>query len=209
MYFHGGGYVRGSKENSRNVGEYFASIGLVGVSATYRLAPEIQWPEGANDVGAAVQWVKDNISEYGGDPDRIVVIGKSAGGGHVATYALRPEVLNQDFARAAGVILLSSNLGSGAADYFEVDDGSDSKAVLGNVSKVDMDIMLTTAEFDSYEMVANSLALANELASKHDYLARVRQLPGHNHYSPNISIGTSDRLLSDEILDFVLGDGQE
>jgi len=202
-------YVRGSKENSRNVGEYFASIGLVGVSATYRLAPEIQWPEGANDVGAAVQWVKDNISEYGGDPDRIVVMGKSAGGGHAATYALRPEVLNQDFARAAGLILVSGALDSGTADYFEVDDGSDSKAVLGNVSKVDMDIMLTTAEFDSYEMVANSLALANELASKHDYLARVRQLPGHNHYSPNISIGTSDRLLSDEILDFVLGDGQE
>ena len=50
---------------------------------------------------------------------------------------------------------------------------------------------------------------ANELASEHDTLARVWQLPGHNHYSPNISIGTSDRLLSDEILDFVLGDSQD
>ena len=127
----------------------------------------------------------------------------------MATYALRPEVLNQDFARAAGIILVSGALDSSTVDYFGVGDGSDSKAVLGNVSKVDMDIMLTTAEFDSYEMVANSLALANELASKHDYLARVRQMPGHNHYSPNISIGTSDRLLSDEILDFVLGDSQE
>jgi triacylglycerol lipase len=209
MYFHGGGYVRGSKENSRNVGEYFASIGLVGVSATYRLAPEIKWPDGANDVGAAVQWVKDNISEYGGDPERIYVIGKSAGGGHVANYALRSEVLSQDFARAAGVILVSSSLDTGTADYFGADDGSDSKAVLGNVSKVDMDVMLTTAEFDSFDMVANALALANELASKHDHLARVRQLPGHNHFTPNISIGTSDRLLSDEILDFVLGDIRE
>ena len=72
-----------------------------------------------------------------------------------------------------------------------------------------MDIMLTTAEFDRFDTVAATLALANELASKHDHLARVRQLPGHNHYSPNISIGTSDRLLSDEILDFVLGDSQE
>ena len=127
----------------------------------------------------------------------------------MATYALRPEVLNQDFARAAGIVLISGSLDFGTADYFGVDDGSDSKAVLGNVSKVDMDVMLTTAEFDSYEMVANALALANELASKHDSLARVRQLPGHNHYSPNISIGTSDRLLSNEILDFVLGDTQE
>jgi triacylglycerol lipase len=209
MYFHGGAYVRGSKESSRNVGEYFASIGLVGVSATYRLAPEIKWPEGANDVGAAVQWLKDNISEYGGDPERIYVIGKSAGGGHVATYALRPDVLNQEYARAAGVILVSSSLDTGTADYFGTDDGSDSKAVLGNISGVDMDVMLTTAEFDEYQLVANALALANELASKHDYLARVRQMPGHNHFTPNISIGTSDRLLSNEILDFVLGDGQQ
>jgi len=209
MYFHGGAFVRGAKENSRNVGEYFASIGLVGVSATYRLAPEIKWPAGANDVGAAVQWVKDNISEYGGDPERIYVIGKSAGGSHAATYALRPEVLSQDFARAAGLILVSGVLGSGTPAYFGIDDGSDSKAVLGNVSKVDMDIMLTTAEFDLDVFFAASFALAHELASKHDTLARVRQLPGHNHYSPNISIGTSDRMLSDEILDFVLGDGQE
>jgi triacylglycerol lipase len=209
MYFHGGAYVRGSKESSRNVGEYFASIGLVGVSATYRLAPEIKWPEGANDVGAAVQWVKDNISEYGGDPERIYVIGKSAGGGHVATYALRPNVLNQDYERAAGIVLVSSSLDTGTADYFGPDDGSGSKAVLGNVSGVDMDVMLTTAEFDEYHMVANAMALANELASKHDYLARVRQMPGHNHFTPNISIGTSDRLLSNEILDFVLGDSQQ
>jgi triacylglycerol lipase len=204
MYFHGGGYLRGAKENSRNVGEYFASIGLVGVSATYRLAPEIQWPDGANDVGAAVQWVKEDISEYGGDPDRIYVIGKSAGGGHVATYALRPDVLSDDYARAAGIILVSGGLDVGTAEYFGADDDSASKAVLGNVSSVDMDVMLTTAEFDAYGMIARTLALANELASEHDHLARVRQLPGHNHFSTNMSIATSDRLLSNEILDFVL-----
>jgi len=206
MYLHGGGYIRGAKENSRNVGEYFASIGLVGVSATYRRAPEIKWPEGANDVGAAVQWVKDNISEYGGDPDRIYVIGKSAGGGHAATYALRPELLSKEYARAAGIILVSGSLHFGEAEYFGVDDGSGTKPVLGNVSKVDMDVMLTSSEFDEYHMGANALALANELASKHNYIARVRQLPGHNHYTPNISIGTADRLLSNEILDFVLGE---
>ncbi len=206
MYVHGGGYVRGSKENSRNVGEYFASIGLVGVSGTYRLAPEIQWPEGANDVGAAVQWVRDNISEYGGDPDRIYVIGKSAGGGHAATYALRPDVLNRDYARAAGVILVSGAFDSKTADYFGVGGDADNKTLLGNVSQVDMEVMLTTAEFDRKDTVAASLALASELSTEHDYLPRIRQLPGHNHYSPNISIGTSDRMLSDEILDFVLTD---
>ena len=204
MYFHGGGYVRGSKESSINVGEYFAGIGLVGISAGYRLAPEVRWPEGANDVGRAVQWVKDNISEYGGDPDRIYVIGKSAGGGHAATYAFRPEVLEQDYARAAGVILVSGAFGAGTERYFGSGRDAAEKAVLGNTSRLDMKVLLTTSEFDPPGIAAASLALAGEIAGKHDYLPRIRQLPGHNHFSPNLSIGTSDRVLSDEILDFVL-----
>ena len=209
MYFHGGGYVRGSKENSRNVGEYFASIGLVGVSGNYRLAPEIQWPEGANDIGAAVQWVKDNISEYGGDPDKIYVIGKSAAGGHAANYAFRPDLLSQDYARAAGVILLSGAFNSDTAEYFGVGGGADEKALLGNVSQVDMEVMLVTAEFDPGDTAAATIALAGELSTEHEYLPRIRQLPGHNHYSQNISIGTFDRMLSDEILDFVLENRNE
>ena len=69
--------------------DYFASLGLVGVNATYRLAPEAKFPDGANDIGAAVAWVKDNIAEYGGDPNQVFVIGKSAAASHAATYAFR------------------------------------------------------------------------------------------------------------------------
>ena len=87
MYFHGGGFIRGDKDGSRNVADYFASLGLVGVNATYRLAPEAKFPDGANDMGAAVAWVQENIAEYGGDPSRVFVIGKSAAAAHAATYA--------------------------------------------------------------------------------------------------------------------------
>lgn len=204
VYFHGGGYTRGSKEGSHNVGEYFASIGLVGVSATYRLAPEIQWPEGASDVGAAVQWVTENIEEYGGDPERIFVVGKSAGGGHVATYAFRPELLDADYPRVAGVVLVSASFRSGSEEYFGAGAGAPDRAVQGNVSTVDMAALLTTSEFELDGLAAESLALAHELSGDHGYQPRIRQLAGHNHYSPNLSIGTSDRMLSDEILDFVL-----
>lgn len=204
VYLHGGGFVRGNKLASKNVGEYYASIGLVGISATHRLAPGAQWPEGANDVGAIVEWVSANIAEYGGDPDRIYVLGKSAGGNHVATYALRPELLDRAYPRATGIVLISAALDASSSAYFGAAEDSDRKTVLGNVSQVDMAVMLVTAEFDSSALTSSALALANELASEHDYLPRVRQLPGHNHFSSNISIGTSDRMLSDEILDFVL-----
>lgn len=202
MYFHGGGYTRGAKENSRNVAEHFASIGLVGVSGTYRLAPEINWPDGANDIAAAIQWVSDNIEQYGGDPDRIFVIGKSAGGGHVANYAFRPEVLNGEYAEAAGIVIISTSPLANTVAYFGADD-LEQKQIFGNISRTSIPVMLTSSEFDDDGRAAEILQLAYEL-SERGVLPRLRQLPGHNHYSPNISIGTSDRILSDEILDFVL-----
>lgn len=214
MFFHGGGFVRGNKDGNRNVAEYYASMGLVGVTATYRLAPEASWPDGANDVGAAISWVSENIAEYGGNPEQIYVIGKSAGGGHVATYALRPEVLDNEFPEVAGVILVSGSYAANADHpsdsqkaYFGDDLTSwNGKEVLGNITRTSIPIMLTSSEFDLTGLGLNALQLANEFAAKNEdgTLPRIRQLPGHNHYSPNMSIGTSDRMLSDEILDFVL-----
>ena len=205
MFFHGGGYTRGAKENSRNVAEHFASIGLVGVSGTYRLAPEINWPEGANDIAAAIQWVSENIEQYGGDPDRIFVIGKSAGGGHVANYAFRPEVLNGTYPEIAGIVLISGSYSADTLAYFGSNllDQED-KQIFGNISRTSIPALLTSSEFDLDDTAAATLQLAYELGIEHGAMPRIRQLPGHNHYSPNISIGTSDRMLSDEILDFVL-----
>ena len=52
----------------------------------YRLAPEFTWPSGGDDVSSVVNWVKDNIAEYGGDPSQIILIGTSAGAVHVSTF---------------------------------------------------------------------------------------------------------------------------
>ena len=86
-------HLFGAKENERNVPNYFASLGLVGVNMTYRLAPDATFPDGAQDVAAAVTWVRENIADYGGDPEQIFIIGKSAGVEHVAGYVFRPELL--------------------------------------------------------------------------------------------------------------------
>ena len=92
VYVHGGGFVRGNRHSNRNVSDYFASLGLVAVNATYRLAPEAKWPAGSQDVARAVDWVRNNIRDYGGDPTQIYVVGKSAGAFHVAEFALRPSI---------------------------------------------------------------------------------------------------------------------
>ena len=61
-------------------------MGWVGVSINYRLAPRDAYPAQIIDVKKAIAWVKQNIAEYGGDPDFIVVTGGSAGG-HLSLLA--------------------------------------------------------------------------------------------------------------------------
>src|SRR3984957_14184400 len=80
VFVHGGGFVGGDKHVPGtpmydHIGAWAVRNGWVGVTMTYRLAPEHTWPAGAQDVATAVQWVRDNIAGYGGDPDRIVVAG--------------------------------------------------------------------------------------------------------------------------------------
>ena len=73
LFVHGGGFVGGDKHVPGtpmydHIGAWAVRNGWVGVTMTYRLAPEHTWPSGAQDVAAAVAWVRDNIAAYGGDP---------------------------------------------------------------------------------------------------------------------------------------------
>ena len=91
VFVHGGGFIGGDKHVPGSpmydhVGAWAVRNGWVGVTINYRLAPEHTWPSGAQDVAAAVAWVRGNIASYGGDPARIVVAGHSAGCVHVASY---------------------------------------------------------------------------------------------------------------------------
>lgn len=81
LYFHGGGIEHGSKDSESEVriGEYLASHGVGCVSANYRMYPTAVYPEFIRDAAMAAAWVKEHITEYGGD-GRIYLGGSSAGG---------------------------------------------------------------------------------------------------------------------------------
>jgi triacylglycerol lipase len=78
---------------------------MVGVTMNYRFAPQHRWPSGAEDVGAAIEWLATEIGGYGGDAGRIVVAGHSAGASHVASFLAGQARTPPDHIRAA--ILLS------------------------------------------------------------------------------------------------------
>ena len=86
---HGGGMIVGHRswETGRLV-ELVAELGVIAVNVEYRLAPENPYPAGVEDCYAGLVWLAENAASIGADPERIVVMGGSAGGGFSAAVAL-------------------------------------------------------------------------------------------------------------------------
>ena len=84
LYVHGGGWVVGDKrEQGLPLLHHAARAGWIAVTVNYRLSPGAGWPDHLCDVKAALAWIRENISHYGGDASFVAVAGGSAGG-HLA-----------------------------------------------------------------------------------------------------------------------------
>lgn len=79
LLIHGGGWLVGSKENERILAQHLALNGYVGVSVTYRLGFEATYPAAVNDLKDAIVWMKKHAKKHNINPDKIAVLGASAG----------------------------------------------------------------------------------------------------------------------------------
>jgi acetyl esterase/lipase len=95
VFIHGGSWNSGNKNLYAFIGRRLAKQGVVAVIINYQLSPAVQVPAMANDCAQAVKWTAQHISEYGGDPDRIFVMGHSAGGGLAALLATDSQLFSQ------------------------------------------------------------------------------------------------------------------
>lgn len=98
VWIHGGGFKSGVAASPMSDGRKFAKRGIVFVSISYRLGFEgFGWVEDAPanrgflDQQAALSWIRRNISNFGGDPNRITISGQSAGGGSVLAHLTAPS----------------------------------------------------------------------------------------------------------------------
>ena len=84
---HGGGYVYGTKEIYRRYGMDMARRGFAFVNFNYRRAPKWKFPTPLADTNAVMEWIIQNAQQYHLDPDRIIVLGDSAGAQMTSQYA--------------------------------------------------------------------------------------------------------------------------
>jgi acetyl esterase/lipase len=158
-----------------------------------------------------VTWLRDHAAEYGGDPERIFVVGISTGAFHAATYVFRPDLLPPGTARPAGAVLVSGPYSfdfktpsKGELAYFGEDRTQWPRMVVpGNVTRSDIPVLFTTAEWDHPRYTRPYADLYRELVAKDGVRPRYSQSLGHNHSSQLLSVGTADRSVSDQIVDFI------
>lgn len=89
IFIHGGGWKHGDRTYVQDKPDCFVKNGYVFVTIDYRMLPEVDVAIEAKDVEAAYAFVRQNITKYGGDPAKIVMMGHSAGCHLLALTAMR------------------------------------------------------------------------------------------------------------------------
>jgi acetyl esterase/lipase len=79
FWIHGGGWETGDKASVQIKPQAFMDKGFVFVSTNYRLLPDVDMATIVRDVAKSIHWVHDHIAKHGGDPQRLLVMGHSAG----------------------------------------------------------------------------------------------------------------------------------
>jgi alpha-L-fucosidase 2 len=99
---HGGGWSGGDKQDMSFLFKPLNDAGFVCFSINYRLAPEYRWPACLDDVLTSIRWVKEHGPEYNADPQRLAILGYSAGG-HLACMAAVEAGESEGVAAVVGI----------------------------------------------------------------------------------------------------------
>jgi triacylglycerol lipase len=216
VFVHGGGFVMGDKRSADtpfydNIGTAAALHGFIGVTITYRLAPAHRFPAGPEDLAAVVGWLKANIGEYGGDPDKIVLAGQSAGAAHVAGYVAHKAHHVAEHGGIAGAILMSGiydTLRCAPNQFHLAYYGEDPKAwgpasCMAGLLNTRIPLMLTVSEFDPADFQTQATQLVGAWGVTHAGYPEMHYLAGHNHLSPAQSIGSEIKSVERMVAGFV------
>lgn len=214
-FVHGGGFVGGDKGAAdapfySNVGVWAVQNGLIGVTLTYRLAPGARWPAGAEDVALALEWLAANATRFGGNPQRLVLIGQSAGAAHVAA-CVAGHHRRSTAPPLAGAIMLS-----GVYDLLSLQHTQFEEAYYGSgherfaeastlepLTRTDVPCLFTVSELDPPSFQRQAARVVEASWAARGRWPRMLYQQGHNHISPILQLGTSWDTLGGELMAFI------
>lgn len=191
VFFYGGSWEMGSRESYLFVAEALASRGFAVVVPDYRTYPEVTFPAFLEDGAAAVAWTVDHAAEHGADPQRVFLMGHSAGAHIAAMLALDASYLSRHQLAPSA---LSGFVGiSGPYDFLPLSSETLRKIfappeILARTQPINFassaapPAFLATGDQDTTVFPRNTIRLAAKLRESG---ARVveRRYESHNHYT--------------------------
>ncbi len=216
VFVHGGGFIMGDKRNPpgpfyANVGDFAARQGWIGVVPTYRLAPAHPWPAGPEDLKLVVEWIRAHAADYGGDPEKIVLSGQSAGAVHVASYIAHSQYHAAPGGGVCGAVLMSGLYDTVAVPpndnhraYYGVDEAKYAEANnMPGLLATEVPLCFTVSEFDPSMFQQEAARTAGAWGREKGAYPEMHYLVGHNHLTPSQSLGTPIKDVDALLTDFV------
>jgi triacylglycerol lipase len=206
MFLHGGGFQRGDKRQPGspfydNIMLWLTQQGMVGVNINYRLAPKHVWPAAHEDLAAAVRWIQANIAQHGGDPDRLVLWGTSAGADLTASYLAHPQFHGPKGHGIKAAIMHSGFYDKGVSAYFGNDPAERAKrAPTEGLKKATIPLFVSRTEVDLPESIEQAEVLNKALCDA-GRCPTYTVFKDHGHLSQLYSVGTADTSVSGPILE--------
>ncbi|KAM0806934.1 putative Carboxylesterase [Seiridium cardinale] len=216
VWIHGGGWKTGASGIAWYNGQYFADQeDVVLVSINYRLNifgfpgnPNTTANLGLLDQRLAIEWIRDNINGFGGDPDRITIFGQSIGGSSVDiySYAWNDDPIVKGFISQSGVAWVFGPLDQDAA----TDQWQSSASTVGCTGSTSdtLDCMKglpATKVLSAIQSSATFGAIIDEKTVFSDYSTRkpvgLPMLIGHTDFEPGLTRALSQITISDDIYD--------
>ncbi|MCC3332193.1 alpha/beta hydrolase [Nocardia abscessus] len=214
LFVHGGGFVSGDKSDPAlpyydNVGGWAVRHGMVAVTMTYRLAPQNKWPAAAEDIASAIAWTREHAGDFGGDPDKIVLIGHSAGGAHVSSFVAGHA--GTDPADIAGAVMLSGIYDPPTAEqnallhayYGDDPEKHVEQSALSGLVASDVPMLFGAAEFDVPHFHQQAAVLIGAMREARDAVPLFVTVPDHTHLSEIFSLGLDEDALGTTLARFI------
>jgi len=225
VFVHGGGWDSGSKDLRAggadvyaNVGRFYAARGIGVAVINYRLQPRVTWVEQVEDVRTAVSWVRSHVATRGGQPDRLFLMGHSAGAhlGSLVALTAAPEIR-----QALRGVITVSGAGLDLADEQTYQLGADRRYYMARFQNGDSTdewkrraspvrvaspqappflILYATGETRALQ---HQSQLLHETLEKNGVSSRLVPVPGESHTRIVLALSHPDKVPAKAILAFV------
>ena len=214
IFYYGGAWNSGSKDDYAFVGRALASRGFVTVVCDYRLVPEVRFPSFIDDCAGVVRWTSDHIAEYGGSRGKLHLIGHSAGAynalmvaldtRYLARVGLMTNVLRNVVGLSGPYDFLPLRVDAARAAFEDATNLRNTQPIAFARSDAPP-IFLATGSKDTTVEAGNTLRLADAIRKRHGRVF-VRTYAGLSHADTVLAFSTTFRTKApvlDDVVQFM------